>query len=303
MYTYCPHCRTTFRIHPDQLAQARGQVRCGVCNYCFNALDTLSEQPVAPPPPPAAEPPAAEAAAFVAAPAAAEPPPAEPPVTDAMLAEEAAGAMEQADISGELNEPAVEGPEEAPPLPPVPAEEPLPDLGVIAAEPRALPESEAVLQPLWKTTLWAAANLLLILVLVGQYLYYNRQQLAQYAELRPWVVQLCAAAGCDLPLERDVKRIALTSRLVESHPSRANALLIDATLVNQADFTQPYPLLELRFSDLNNQLVAGRRFRPEEYLPPTTSVRAGMPPQQPVHITLEIVDPGKDAVSFQFDLL
>jgi len=53
MYTHCPHCRTTFRIYPDQLVQARGQVRCGVCSYCFNALESLSETPT-PPPIPAA---------------------------------------------------------------------------------------------------------------------------------------------------------------------------------------------------------------------------------------------------------
>ena len=66
---------------------------------------------------------------------------------------------------------------------------------------------------------------------------------------------------------------------------------------------QPYPLLEIRFSDLSNQLVAGRRFRPSEYLPGDASLQAGMPPHQPVHISLAIVDPGKEAVSFQFELL
>lgn len=319
MYTYCPHCRTTFRIRPEQLCQARGEVRCGVCSYAFNALDTLSEHLAAPPPPPAAEratpppitPPPVEASPVEELPieeSHVEESPAEdllaeePPVVEAIAAAEAAGALEEAEGSPELIVSAAEATEEAPP-PPVRIEAALPDLGVIAAEPRAVTEAEEAPPPQWwKTTLWAAANILLIVLLLGQYVYYNRQQLAQYPDLRPWVAQLCAVAACDLPLQRDVKRIALTSRMVESHPSRANALLIDATLVNQADFTQPYPLLELRFSDLKNQLVAGRRFRPEEYLSPTASVKAGMAPHQPVHVTLEIVDPGKDAVSFQFDL-
>ena len=294
MYTHCPHCRTTFRIHVEQLAQARGQVRCGVCNDCFNALDALSDYVTAPAPP-AAEAPAAEL-----------PPPAPPlqqPVVEAGASEEAAAALEVADSIGGLAETA-DGAQVLPVPAAAAAEEILPDLGIIAAEPRALPAgAETRPAPLWQTSLWAALNILLILVLVGQYVYYNRQQLAQYPELRPWLAQACASIGCDIPLQRDVKRIALTERLVESHPSRANALLIDATLVNQADFTQPFPLLELRFSDLNNQLIAGRRFHPDEYLQPATPWQAGMAPHQPVHITLEIVDPGKDAVSFQFDLL
>jgi hypothetical protein len=268
-------------------------VRCGVCNDCFNALDTLSEELAAPSPPPTVE----ESVEAVI-----PPPTAEQPVVAAMTAEEASGALEEADTSGGLADSGLDGTEE-PSLAPVHAEETLPDLGVIAAEPRAMPDTVDARPPLWRTSLWAAANVLLILVLLGQYGYYNRQQLAQYPALRPWVAQLCATTGCALPLQRDVRRIALTSRLVESHPSRPNALLIDATLVNQADFAQPYPLVELRFSDLNNQLVAGRRFRPEEYLPPTASLQTGMAPHQPVHITLEITDPGKDAVSFQFELL
>ena len=144
---------------------------------------------------------------------------------------------------------------------------------------------------------------MLILVLIGQYAYFNRNELSQYPELRPWLTQFCALVSCNTPLRRDVSRISLVNRLVQSHPSQPNALLIEATLVNEADFPQPYPLLEIRFSDLNNQLVAGRRFRPSEYLPAGTSFQAGMPPHQPVHISLEIADPGKEAVSFQFELM
>ena len=33
----CPHCDTTFRVHPDQLAVADGHVRCGSCYQVFHA--------------------------------------------------------------------------------------------------------------------------------------------------------------------------------------------------------------------------------------------------------------------------
>lgn len=178
----------------------------------------------------------------------------------------------------------------------------LPDLGIIAAEPRPIAAAEG--SGAWlKTGLWAAANIMLIAVLLGQYAYFNRSELAQYPGLRPWLTRLCAVLACDTPLRQDVSRITLANRIVQSDPDHSNALLIDATLINEADFPQPFPLLEIRFSDLNNQLIAGRRFRPGEYLAADISPQSGMPPHQAVHITLEIVDPGKDAVSFQFDLL
>ena len=37
-------------------------------------------------------------------------------------------------------------------------------------------------------------------------------------------------------------------------------------IVNEAEFPQPFPALELRFSELNGVLVAGHRFQPREYL-------------------------------------
>ena len=178
----------------------------------------------------------------------------------------------------------------------------MPDLGIIAAEPRRI--SSADMSGGWlKTTVWSITNIALILVFLGQYTYFNRNDLSQYPELRPWLTGFCELVSCNTPLQRDVSHINLANRVVQSDPNHPNALLINATLVNDADFPQPYPLLEIRFSDLNNHLVAGRRFRPTEYLPADTSVQAGMPPHQPVHVTLEVVDPGKDAVSFQFELL
>jgi predicted Zn finger-like uncharacterized protein len=356
MYSHCPHCLTLFRVYPEQLAQARGQVRCGVCNYCFNALTTLNEHPVPPPvstaaeggalahskqiennspsmPAPAEERLETETAGVGVEPelameAAAKAAPATVPIVESMeIHEPVSSATVARDawensiaVSADIEN--IARPDQAietqpityeQPIPPANQAQPdtppsarieatLPDLGIIAAEPRPIIARQPSVSRL-KTGVWATLNFVLILVLLGQYAYYNRRELAQYPELRPWLAGLCQIAACDTPLQRDVSRIVLANRSVESHPRHANALLINATLVNDADFPQPYPLLEIRFSDLNNQLVAGRRFRPSEYLATGTPLQTGMAPHQPVHIILEIADPGKDAVSFQFDLL
>ena len=339
MFTNCPHCRTVFKIYTDQLAQANGQVRCGVCNRVFNGLESLSEH-LATPPARAADGTdavpittqehlenealgantelggAAAALAKTFAEATTvndEASTTAPPWQGPVYANEPEAADESAvypqakqtvaikTFSAAKFTPLEKGRKISTPLSTQP-DSALPDLGIIATEPRPASAAEKPARQS-KTALWATANIVLIVSLLGQYAYFNRDELVKYPQLRPWLAQLCATIGCDIPLQRDVSRIVLANRLVESHPRFPNALLIDATLVNQADFTQPYPLLEIRFSDLNNQLVAGRRFRPSEYLPPDTSIKAGMPPQRQVHITLEIADPGKDAVSFQFELL
>ncbi|NRA23582.1 MAG: zinc-ribbon domain-containing protein, partial [Oleispira sp.] len=39
--TRCPHCQTTFRLRLEQLAAAKGAVRCGSCLQVFKAADHL----------------------------------------------------------------------------------------------------------------------------------------------------------------------------------------------------------------------------------------------------------------------
>jgi predicted Zn finger-like uncharacterized protein len=45
MLTQCPHCRTLFRVGPDHLKAAAGQVRCCRCHKIFNALNSLQDTP------------------------------------------------------------------------------------------------------------------------------------------------------------------------------------------------------------------------------------------------------------------
>jgi len=45
MLTQCPHCLTLFRVGPEHLKAAAGQVRCCRCHHVFNALQRLQESP------------------------------------------------------------------------------------------------------------------------------------------------------------------------------------------------------------------------------------------------------------------
>ena len=46
--TRCPHCQTTFRIRLEQLAAAKGAVRCGSCLQVFKAADHLVNEKAKP---------------------------------------------------------------------------------------------------------------------------------------------------------------------------------------------------------------------------------------------------------------
>ena len=43
MFTCCPNCETVFKVSAKHLQQAVGQVRCGQCEFSFNALSNIQE--------------------------------------------------------------------------------------------------------------------------------------------------------------------------------------------------------------------------------------------------------------------
>lgn len=150
---------------------------------------------------------------------------------------------------------------------------------------------------------WAAGSLLLILLLGVQWIYHQRDALAEEPAMRPWLERLCAVTGCRLPAHRDLAQLSLEEREVRSHPTAQGALLMEGVILNQAPFAQPFPLLEVRLSDLTGRPVALRRFQPREYLSHPGAAVRDLPAGGSAAITLEVVDPGKEAVSFEFDFL
>jgi len=149
-----------------------------------------------------------------------------------------------------------------------------------------------------RRTLWALLTLLALAGLAGQYVYYNFDQLARDDRLRPWFDKVCPLLGCSLPPRVDVGLVKSSNLTVRNHPSHPGALTVDAIIYNRATFTQPFPLLELRFEDINGQPLASRRFKPGEYLAGELAGQTDMPPQTPIHIALEILDPGTQAVNY-----
>jgi len=159
-------------------------------------------------------------------------------------------------------------------------------------------EKEAQLRP--SSAPWVMGSLFLMLLLVAQTVYFQRDELVRDPQYRDWIIKACEIADCTLAVPYDIKQIDIISHDVRSHPSAKNGLIAATILINNAPFPQPFPLLTLTFSDINGTRLAQRRFTPSEYLDAHTDVDAGMPPDRPVQIELKLMDPGKAAVNFEF---
>lgn len=151
----------------------------------------------------------------------------------------------------------------------------------------------------WKTTaLLGSAIALLSLLLLVQYTLFNFDRLARTSTSRPMLQTVCNVFGCQLPVVENWRYIKIQNLVVRKHAQVPNALVVDAMLLNATEQTLPFPELDIYFSDLAKTPVASRRFKPAEYLSGELSGQTMMPPGRPVHIALEIVNPGDAAVNW-----
>lgn len=153
------------------------------------------------------------------------------------------------------------------------------------------------------TWLYTLGGLLLLLTLSVQYIYFHREQFAVYPETRPLITGLCKITGCSVSPLRDLSAIKLLNHGIYSHPSTDKALIIKALIRNQAKFPQAYPTIELTLADLNDHKVALRRFGPGEYLSKQPAEESLMPVGENIPVHLQVIDPGQEAVAFEFEFL
>ena len=151
----------------------------------------------------------------------------------------------------------------------------------------------------WRMLAWAVPPLL-VASLVLQVVLADRARLAGDPEWRPRIIALCNAIGCRVRPWHEPRAFHVTARDLRPHPSAAGTLLVTATFRNDAAYPQAWPLLQLSLANLDGDSLGLRRFAPREYLGSEPGSQ-WIGPGQSASVTLEVIDPGKRAVSFEFD--
>ncbi|MGD8583497.1 MAG: DUF3426 domain-containing protein [Gammaproteobacteria bacterium] len=150
------------------------------------------------------------------------------------------------------------------------------------------------------TAAWSLGILLLIIGLAAEFIWFHHPELLQNTRLKPLSSALCRLTDCSHLQLRDPSQIEMISRNVYTHPNAKNALMVSTTMVNHASFAQPYPDVQIDFSDVRGELIASRRFTPDEYLRTETEKLQLLPSGNAITFGLEIKDPGKDAITYEF---
>ena len=151
--------------------------------------------------------------------------------------------------------------------------------------------------------IWKSGIALLTPLLLAQIAWGQRNELLQNPTSRAWIERACTTLHCKPPLAHDPGSLVLLSRDVRPHPSVPNALIISATLRNDADVAQAFPTVEITLADLDEQRIAMRRFKPTEYLGDARTLRSGLAAHASTALVFEVADPGKNAVAYEFRFL
>jgi hypothetical protein len=154
-----------------------------------------------------------------------------------------------------------------------------------------------------KRLLWPMLVLFALSLIVVQVAWLEFNRLNRLEPYRSVYGVACRLVGCTLPELRDLGQIQTSNLVVRTSPELEGVLQVDVILQNNAAFEQTFPNIELTFTNLNNEPIASRVLTPAEYLGGELTGRDKMPMRQPIHIGLEIADPGRAAVSYRINIV
>ena len=147
---------------------------------------------------------------------------------------------------------------------------------------------------------WFIGILLLATIGLAQAIYYQRYQLIEDPRFQQQILQLCQFLPCADSAFSSTEQLRLIERNVFTHPVASDALMVTGAFVNQAPFPQRMPDLLISLFDVQGRLIANRLFKPAEYLLEDRN-RNVVEPARPVQFRIEIVDPGTEALTYEFE--
>jgi predicted Zn finger-like uncharacterized protein len=150
---------------------------------------------------------------------------------------------------------------------------------------------------------WLSGAIVMLFALVAQVGYFKFDSWSRHPSYRPAYAFTCELLSCKLPAVQDVSLMKTQHFMVRPHPKVKQALYIDTLLINSADYQQPFPDINLTFTGLNDQTIASRYFKPREYLAGELAGSNSMPLNVPIHIAIEISNPGAEAVGYRIELV
>jgi hypothetical protein len=139
----------------------------------------------------------------------------------------------------------------------------------------------------------------LLSVLLAQIIWIEREAFAKRAVWRPVISQFCLVAGCQLSAWRQPEAFVIVQQSIQADPEQAGGLLVQVSFRNTAPWPQPWPSIELAFTDITGHTTAMRRFHPKDYL--NQDHLPDIKANQSVFVEMALQESNNQAVDFHFN--
>lgn len=110
---------------------------------------------------------------------------------------------------------------------------------------------------------WRIGNAILLVVLLGQVAYFEKDGLMRQPRLYSALTQFCRIIGCRVPVYNNPAEWSVSHSEWQAHLD--NRYVLTAALTNQANLAQAFPALKLTVRDYNGRPLAERLFQPASY--------------------------------------
>lgn len=263
--TSCPECKTQFLLNTEHLKAHRGKVQCGHCEHVFNAKNRLTE------------------------------------ISDDIRSpEEYQASLDKTDQT-------VKEYEDYPESSPIEEIEISDNTNYIGEFSSETPDkaSDKAVKPIviedlttdpkfsgkkTKHNIWLSLLSILLLILASlQSIYFMRTKLAaEYPQFKPFLVQACTSLNCKVALPQDLNLLVIDDSDMQEDENYQGVINFSSSLINNANYAQMYPNIELTLTNLDDQPVLRRLIKPAEYLQTKTDLSAGIDAREEIRVKLAI---------------
>jgi predicted Zn finger-like uncharacterized protein len=145
-------------------------------------------------------------------------------------------------------------------------------------------------KPKLKTNYWLILFCLFLALMAGlQSIYALRTQLtADYPQFKPLLMQACAALKCEIPLPKNLDLLSIDDSDMQEDEDHEHVIKFTSLLINNANYAQAYPNIELTLTTTDDQPVLRRLIQPSEYLKANTNAAAGIGAREEIRVNLAI---------------
>lgn len=142
-------------------------------------------------------------------------------------------------------------------------------------------------------------GLLFLIAILGTIFWFKRIELAKDENWLPMVEKICSYVECGIPKRRDLKNLKLQNREVSYGEG---TMTINMLIINEANFKQAFPRVEMVISDLDGNILSTNLILPAEYLRDEL-IGTQMPKNVPVHIEFTLNVDQTTAAGYEFKFL